>query len=162
MIKKLFVTDGIRTLSNNEIFNNLSLNTLSKAILKNNTSLKIIVGRDTRESSKVIESNFINALKNNGAEIFKAGLISTPAISYLTKKLNCNMGIVISASHNSYQFNGIKFFNKNGEKISDLDENKIEKYFFKLIKKKDNDKNNGKIQTVNNPLLIYKKNLKKF
>ena len=161
MIKKLFGTDGIRTLSNNEIFNNLSLNTLSKAILKNNKNLKIIVGRDTRESSKVIESNFINALKNNGAEIFKVGLISTPAISYLTKKLNCNMGIVISASHNSYQFNGIKFFNKNGEKLSDLDENKIEKYFFKLIKKKDNDKNNGKIQTVNNPFLIYKKKFKK-
>ena len=157
MNKKIFGTDGIRSLSNDEIFNNLSLNTLSKAILKNNKNLKIVIGRDTRESSKEIESNFINALKNNGAKIFKAGLLSTPAISYLIKKLNCNLGIVVSASHNPYQFNGIKFFNKNGEKLSDSDEIKIEKYFFKLTKKKNNDKNNGKIQIINNPFSIYKK-----
>ena len=98
MNKKIFGTDGIRSLSNDEIFNNLSLNTLSKAILKNNKNLKIVIGRDTRESSKEIESNFINALKNNGAKIFKVGLLSTPAISYLIKKLNCNLGIVVSAS----------------------------------------------------------------
>ena len=161
MNKKIFGTDGIRTLSNDEIFNNLSLNTLSKAILKNNKNLKIVIGRDTRESSKEIESNFINALKNNGAKIFKVGLLSTPAISYLIKKLNCNLGIVVSASHNPYQFNGIKFFNKNGEKLSDSDESKIEKYFFKLTKKKNNYKNNGKIQIINNPFSIYKKKFTK-
>ena len=161
MNKKIFGTDGIRSLSNDEIFNNLSLNTLSKAILKNNKNLKIVIGRDTRESSKEIESNFINALKNNGAKIFKVGLLSTPAISYLIKKLNCNLGIVVSASHNPYQFNGIKFFNKNGEKLSDSDERKIEKYFFKLTKKKNNDKNNGKIQIINNPFSIYKKKFRK-
>ena len=161
MNKKIFGTDGIRSLSNDEIFNNLSLNTLSKAILKNNKNLKIVIGRDTRESSKEIESNFINALKNNGAKIFKAGLLSTPAISYLIKKLNCNLGIVVSASHNPYQFNGIKFFNKNGEKLSDSDERKIEKYFFKLTKKKNNYKNNGKIQIINNPFSIYKKKFTK-
>ena len=161
MNKKIFGTDGIRSLSNDEIFNNLSLNTLSKAILKNNKNLKIVIGRDTRESSKEIESNFINALKNNGAKIFKVGLLSTPAISYLIKKLNCNLGIAVSASHNPYQFNGIKFFNKNGEKLSDSDERKIEKYFFKLTKKKNNYKNNGKIQIINNPFSIYKKKFRK-
>ena len=161
MNKKIFGTDGIRTLSNDKIFNNLSLNTLSKAILKNNKNLKIVIGRDTRESSKEIESNFINALKNNGAEIFKVGLLSTPAISYLIKKLNCNLGIVVSASHNPYQFNGIKFFNKNGEKLSNSDESKIEKYFFKLTKEKNNYKNNGKIQIINNPFSIYKKKFTK-
>ena len=161
MNKKIFGTDGIRSLSNDEIFNNLSLNTLSKAILKNNKNLKIVIGRDTRESSKEIESNFISALKNNGAKIFKAGLLSTPAISYLIKKLNCNLGIVVSASHNPYQFNGIKFFNKNGEKLSDSDESKIEKYFFKLTKKKNNYRNNGKIQIINNPFSIYKKKFTK-
>ena len=161
MNKKIFGTDGIRSLSNDEIFNNLSLNTLSKAILKNNKNLKIVIGRDTRESSKEIESNFINALKNNGAKIFKVGLLSTPAISYLVKKLNCNLGIAVSASHNPYQFNGIKFFNKNGEKLSDSDERKIEKYFFKLTKKKKNYKNNGKIQIINNPFSIYKKKFTK-
>jgi len=136
MKKNLFGTDGIRSLSNDEIFNNISLKTLARSVLNNNKKLRIVIGRDTRESSKEIENNFINALKNNGATIFKAGLLSTPAISYLTKKLNCGLGIVISASHNPYQFNGIKFFNKNGEKLSDSEESKIEKIFFKLIKKK--------------------------
>ena len=161
MKKTLFGTDGIRSLSNDEIFNNLSLNILSKAILKNNKNLKIVVGRDTRESSKEIENNFINALKKNGAKVFKVGLLSTPAISYITKELNCNLGIVVSASHNPYQFNGIKFFNKNGEKLNDTEENKIEKDFFKLNNKKKIDKNNGKIQIINNPFLIYKKKFTK-
>jgi len=67
----------------------------------------------------------------------------------------------VSASHNPYQFNGIKFFNKNGEKLSDSDESKIEKYFFKLTKKKNNYKNNGKIQIINNPFSIYKKKFTK-
>ena len=161
MKKRLFGTDGIRSLSNDEIFNNISLNTLARSVLNNNKKLRIVIGRDTRESSKEIENNFINALKNNGATIFKAGLLSTPAISYLTKKLNCGLGIVISASHNPYQFNGIKFFNKNGEKLSNSDESKIEKYFFKLTKEKNNYKNNGKIQIINNPFSIYKKKFTK-
>ena len=143
------------------MLNNISLNTLARSVLNNNKKLRIVIGRDTRESSKEIESNFINALKNNGAKIFKVGLLSTPAISYLIKKLNCNLGIVVSASHNPYQFNGIKFFNKNGEKLSNSDESKIEKYFFKLTKKKNNYKNNGKIQIINNPFSIYKKKFRK-
>ncbi len=161
MNKKLFGTDGIRSLSSDEIFNNLSLNNLSKAIIKNNKNLKIVIGRDTRESSKKIENNFINALQRSGAKIFKAGLISTPAIAYLTKKLNCNLGIVVSASHNPYQFNGIKIFNKNGDKLSNLDENKIEKDFFKLIEKKNIDKNKGTIQVIKDPFAVYKKKFTK-
>ena len=157
MNKKLFGTDGIRSLSSDEIFNNLSLNNLSKAIIKNNKNLRILIGRDTRDSSKEIENNFINALKTNGAKIFKAGLLTTPAIAYLTKKLNCNLGIVISASHNPYQFNGIKFFNKNGDKLPDLDENKIEKDFFKLCDNKNKYKSNGKIQIIKKPFAVYKK-----
>ena len=157
MNKKLFGTDGIRSLSSDEIFNNLSLNNLSKAIIKNNKNLRILIGRDTRDSSIEIENNFIKVLKTNGAKIFKAGLLTTPAIAYLTKKLNCNLGIVISASHNPYQFNGIKFFNKNGDKLPDLDENKIEKDFFKLCDNKNKYKSNGKIQIIKKPFAVYKK-----
>ena len=61
MIKKLFGTDGRRSLSNDEIFNDLSLNTLTHAIIKNNQNFKIIDGRDTRESSKKIEDKLLNA-----------------------------------------------------------------------------------------------------
>ena len=159
---KLFGTDGIRSLSSDKIFNNLSLNKLSKAILKKKKSLKILVGRDTRESSKKIENNFIKALARNGAKIFKVGILSTPAIAYLTKKLNCNLGIVISASHNPYQFNGIKFFDRNGDKLTQLHENRIEKEFFKLVKiRNEYQKGDGKIQIVKNPFKLYKKKFTK-
>ena len=161
MFRKLFGTDGIRSLASDEIFNDSSLDTLSKAIIRNSKNLKIVIGRDTRESSKKIESNFINYLKKNGAIIFKAGLLSTPAISYLAKKLDCNLGIVISASHNLYNFNGIKFFNKNGEKLSDSDENKIEKSFYKLKKTKIEYKTYGKIKIIKNPFSIYSKKFDK-
>ena len=86
MNKKLFGTDGIRCLANNKIFDNLSLDIFSRAIVNNQRNLKIVIGRDTRQSSKVIEKMLINGLKKNGATIYLAGLISTPAISYFTKQ----------------------------------------------------------------------------
>ena len=88
-----------------------------------------------------------------------AGLISTPAISYLTKRFNCDHGIVISASHNPYKYNGIKFFNRNGEKLSDLSEKKIEKNFFKFRNTDFKNSNKGKINKIKNPLIIYKKKI---
>ena len=170
MNKKLFGTDGIRSLANNKIFDNLSLDIFSRAIVNNQRNLKIVIGRDTRQSSKVIEKMLINGLKKNGATIYLAGLISTPAISYFTKKFNCNLGIVVSASHNSYQYNGIKFFNENGEKLSDTNENIIENNFFKFEEdfkslssttKYFGSKSNGKgqIKKIKNPFLIYKKKI---
>ena len=158
-MKKLFGTDGIRFLSTDKIFNNFSLNNLSKSIIGNNKSIKVLIGRDTRESSEEIEYNLTNALKSNGASVFKIGLLTTPAVSYLTKNLKCNLGIVISASHNPYQFNGLKFFDKDGEKLSNIDEKKIEKNFFKLFSKKN--PNIGTIQTIKNPFKEYKKNFTK-
>ena len=158
-MKKLFGTDGIRFLSTDKIFNNFSLNNLSKSIIGNNKSIKVLIGRDTRESSEEIEYNLTNALKSNGASVFKIGLLTTPAVSYLTKNLKCNLGIVISASHNPYQFNGLKFFDKDGEKLSNIEEKKIEKNFFKLFSKKN--PNIGTIQTIKNPFKEYKKNFTK-
>tara|TARA_Y100000590_G_scaffold404594_1_gene492245 strand:+ start:96 stop:530 length:435 start_codon:yes stop_codon:yes gene_type:complete len=136
MNKRIFGTDGIRALSNDKIFNNISLSALSSSIIKKSKNFRIVIGRDTRESSKRIENNLIKELKKNGAKIFKVGLITTPAIAYITQKTKSNIGIVISASHNPYQFNGIKFFDKNGCKLSSLKERNIEKDFYKIIKKK--------------------------
>ena len=159
MEKKLFGTDGIRDLANGEIFSNLSLNILSRAIINNKKNLKIAIGRDTRKSSKIIENALVKGLKKNGARVYLIGLISTPAVSYLTKKFNCNLGIVVSASHNPYQYNGIKFFNQKGEKLSGINEKEIEKNFYKFQKTDYRKKNNGTIKRIKNSFTIYKKKI---
>ena len=156
MNKKIFGTDGIRSLSSDKIFSKLSLSALSKSIINNKKNFKIIIGRDTRESSKKIEKVFVNALKDNGANVFKAGLVPTPTISYLVEELNCDLGVVISASHNPYQYNGIKFFNKKGEKLTDFEEVRIQNNFFKFINKNLKQNKKGKINIINNSLMIYK------
>ena len=73
MEKKLFGTDGIRDLANGEIFSNLSLNILSRAIINNKKNLKIAIGRDTRKSSKIIENALVKGLKKNGARVYLIG-----------------------------------------------------------------------------------------
>ncbi len=158
-MKKLFGTDGIRELATNDIFKRGSLNILSKAILGNGKYKKIVLGRDTRKSSPIIEKIFVESLKNQGAHIYLLGLISTPALSYLTKRLNCDLGIIISASHNPYQFNGIKFFNKNGEKLSDKNEKIIENNFFKFNKNKIINLKTGKIINIKQSKSYYKTNV---
>ena len=155
MKKKLFGTDGIRTLASDEIFRKSSLNILSKVIIKNKKNFKIIIGRDTRESGKKIQEIFTNSLKNSGAKVYVAGLLPTPSICYLTKKFKYDLGIVISASHNPYQYNGIKFFNKNGEKLSTKSEIDIENNFFSF-KNSYKKNNNGKIIIKKNSLSLYK------
>ena len=155
-MKKLFGTDGIRELATNDIFKRNSLNILSKAILDNGKNKKIALGRDTRKSSPIIEKIFVESLKNQGAHVYLLGLISTPALSYLTKRLNCNLGIIISASHNTYQFNGIKFFNENGEKLSDKNEKKIENKFFKFNKNKIINLKSGKVINIKQRENYYK------
>ena len=85
MKKKLFGTDGIRGLASDEIFNKNTLNILSKAILSSGKNKKIVFGRDTRRSSLIIEKLFVESLKRYGAHVYLLGLISTPALSYLTK-----------------------------------------------------------------------------
>ena len=159
MKKKIFGTDGIRGLASKDPFTEESLNALSNAIIYKSKKKRILIGRDTRESSTLIENLLVKALKKYGANVYLAGLISTPAISYLTRKFICDLGIVVSASHNPYQFNGIKFFNKKGEKLSESNENLIERAFFKFRKEKLNDSQNGKIIKIKNPGLIYKKNV---
>ena len=130
MNKKIFGTDGIRNLSSDEIFNDHSLSILSRSLLKDKNNLKIVIARDTRESSQKIEKILVKNLVNNGGKVYLAGLIPTPVLSYIVKSLKYDLGIVISASHNQYNYNGLKFFNKKGEKISFKEEKKIEKYFF--------------------------------
>ncbi len=128
---KLFGTDGIRGLANVEPLTADIVYKLGKytAILfeknKSDKRTRIIIGKDTRISCDMLENALTAGLCSYGADVIKTGIIPTPAIAYLTKKYNMDAGIMISASHNSYEDNGIKFFSYNGFKLPEEMENEL-------------------------------------
>jgi phosphoglucosamine mutase len=91
---------------------------------------RIVIGRDTRISGDLLEHALVSGILSAGCDALCLGVVPTPAVSYLTKELNADAGIVISASHNPVEFNGIKFFNEDGFKLNDEIELEIEKYIF--------------------------------
>ena len=128
MKKKFFGTDGIRGTFNEFPITTTFFYNLTKAIkLTFRNVNKVIIGIDTRESSNLIESDIISGFYKMKVECNSLGVVSTPMLSFTTKTLNYDLGIMISASHNPYTDNGIKIFDKNGEKLGDKDELKIEK-----------------------------------
>ena len=88
---------------------------------------KVLVGRDTRVSGEMLESALIAGLISIGAEVMRLGVISTPGVAYLTREMEAELGVMISASHNPVPDNGIKFFGSDGFKLSDNQEQEIEK-----------------------------------
>lgn len=174
MREKLFGTDGIRGLATEEPFTRKYVTILADSIgnlIKKKRNKSLLIGKDTRQSSNSIEKTLTNRFFENGIKVHLAGVMSTPAISFLTQKFSCDLGIVISASHNSYEFNGLKFFNKYGEKLSDLEESFIEKQYFYIrsrvsnylpLKERRLDNSSmkkGKIIKINKPSHIYKKKI---
>lgn len=128
---KFFGTDGVRGVANRELTCELAIK-LGRAAAKVLTgncghSAKILIGKDTRISSDMLENALLAGIASVGAEGISLGVVPTPAVSYLVKKYNADAGIMISASHNSFEFNGIKFFNKDGYKLTDEIEDSIEK-----------------------------------
>ncbi|MBQ6143003.1 MAG: phosphoglucosamine mutase [Clostridia bacterium] len=128
---RFFGTDGVRGIANKELTCELAIK-IGKAAAKvltenNHHKAKILIGKDTRISSDMLESALLAGICSLGAEGVSLGVVPTPAVAYLVKKYNADAGIMISASHNSYEFNGIKLFDKNGYKLPDETENKIEK-----------------------------------
>ena len=128
---KYFGTDGIRKIANAELTPEFAYKVakagayvLSKH--SNNKKTTILIGRDTRISGSLIESAMTAGFFSYGADVKLLGVISTPAVSYLTKKLNADAGVMISASHNRFDYNGIKFFSNKGMKIPDEIEEEIE------------------------------------
>lgn len=128
---KFFGTDGVRGVANRELTCELAMKIGKAAALvltkDCKSSPKILIGKDTRISSDMLESALLAGICSVGANGVSLGVVPTPAVSYLVKKYNADAGIIISASHNSFEFNGIKLFNKNGYKLSDEVENEIEK-----------------------------------
>ena len=129
-MRKYFGTDGIRRIANTELTPELVYK-VAKAgayVLSKHTdhAPTILIGRDTRLSGTLIESAMVAGFLSYGANVKLLGVIPTPAVAYLTRKLKADASVVISASHNTYEFNGIKYFSNKGMKIPDELEEEIE------------------------------------
>ena len=129
-MKKYFGTDGIRRIANTELTPELVYKVAKAgayALSKHtNKTPTILIGRDTRLSGTLIESAMTAGFLSYGANVKQLGVIPTPGVAYLTKRLKADASVVISASHNTYDFNGIKFFSNKGMKIPDEIEEEIE------------------------------------
>ena len=129
-MRKYFGTDGIRRIANTELTPELVYK-VAKAgayVLSKHSdhAPTILIGRDTRISGTLIESAMVAGFLSYGANVKILGVMPTPGVAYLTKKLKADASVVISASHNTYEFNGVKYFSNKGMKIPDTIEEEIE------------------------------------
>lgn len=128
---RLFGTDGVRGIANKELTAELALKIgrgTALVLIKDCRSLKptVLIGRDTRASGDMLEAALTAGLTSMGCNVLSVGVIPTPAVAYLTVKYGCEAGVMISASHNPCEYNGIKIFQKNGYKLDDALEDEIE------------------------------------
>ncbi len=125
----LFGTDGVRGVANRDLTPMLAYRlgrAVAEILVENAEEPVITIGKDTRISGDMLESALIAGITSRGVDVYRLGVLPTPAIAYLTRHLKADAGAVISASHNPYEDNGIKFFNRFGYKLSDEIEEKIE------------------------------------
>ena len=127
---RLFGTDGVRGVANQELTCETAFK-IGQAVAfvlteECHRKPKILIGKDTRISCDMLESALASGLCSVGAQVVTLGILPTPAVAYLTRKYDAEAGIMISASHNSAEYNGIKIFNSKGYKLSDSLEERIE------------------------------------
>ena len=131
---KLFGTDGVRGVANLELTPELAyaVGRFGAFVLTKHMDHTpvILVGRDTRVSGDMLESALVAGILSVGAHVKKLNIIPTPAVAHLIRQYKADAGVVISASHNSVEYNGIKYFNSEGFKLSDELEEEIESYIF--------------------------------
>jgi phosphoglucosamine mutase len=129
---KLFGTDGVRGKAGKKLTAMVAMRLAMAAGIyfrKNSINNKIIVGKDTRRSGYMIENAIVSGLTAIGYDVRQIGPMPTPAIAFLTEDMRCDAGIMISASHNPYFDNGIKFFDAKGNKLDEEAEAKIEEIY---------------------------------
>ena len=129
---KLFGTDGVRGKAGAflDVFTVMKLAQAAGIhFRKHSTTNKILVGKDTRRSGYMIENALVSGLTSVGYDVVQIGPMPTPAIAFLTESMRCDAGIMISASHNPFEDNGIKFFDNHGDKLSVEAEKSIEDIF---------------------------------
>jgi phosphoglucosamine mutase len=133
-MKALFGTDGIRGEAGQFPLDPATVSaigfSLASHLAERTATPQIVIGRDTRESGETIERALIGGASRAGAKCMSAGVITTPGVAFLTRKLQASAGVVISASHNPYQDNGIKIFAPSGKKMDDSVERQIEADIF--------------------------------
>ena len=129
---KYFGTDGVRGVAGADLTCEMAMliGRGAAAVLTSSTGHKprILIGKDTRQSGDMLEAALTAGLCSVGADVESLGVVPTPAVAYLVRKYNADAGVVISASHNPMEFNGIKIFAGTGYKLPDEVENKIEAY----------------------------------
>lgn len=128
-MKRMFGTDGVRGIANKDLTAGTAydLGRAGAFVLTEGTHKpKILVGMDTRISGDMLENALVAGILSVGAEALCLGIVPTPAVAYLTRKYGADAGVVISASHNPVEYNGIKFFNSGGYKLSDELEDRIQ------------------------------------
>ncbi|MCC7034251.1 MAG: phosphoglucosamine mutase [Acidobacteria bacterium] len=127
---RLFGTDGIRGRAGTPPLDRDTVSRVGAALVRARESrpgpMRVLVGRDTRESGTWIEEELARGLTGEGTEVVSAGILPTPAVAYLTPQGGFDAGIVISASHNPFEDNGIKVFSRSGEKLAEAVEARIE------------------------------------
>ena len=139
---RLFGTDGVRGVANKDLTNELAMQIGSAAatdLLKEAKSKKptVIIGKDTRASGDMLEAALTAGLCSVGCNVLSVGVVPTPAIAYLVGEYECEAGIMISASHNPCEYNGIKIFQKTGYKLDDSIEDEIESIILDSSKSQD-------------------------
>ncbi len=132
--KMLFGTDGVRGVANVEPMTAETALKLGRAIAfvfkKEEHRHKIVIGKDTRLSGYMLENAMAAGICSMGVDVMLVGPLPTPGIAFITTSMRADAGVVISASHNPYQDNGIKFFSRDGFKLPDLRELEIEQFIF--------------------------------
>ena len=130
---RLFGTDGVRGEAGAFLSAEVAMKVaMAAGIYLKSTAVtnKILVGKDTRRSGYMIENAIVSGLTAVGYDVIEVGPMPTPAIAFITENMRCDAGIMISASHNSFEDNGIKFFDSRGDKFSTEVEQKIEDIYF--------------------------------
>jgi len=138
MAKRLFGTDGIRGVAGEPPLDPKSITALGVALgddlLRQGLGANpVLIGRDTRESGPAIAAQLAEGLNRSGVSVLFAGVVTTPGIAYLTRTGGFGAGVMISASHNQFEDNGIKVFARTGYKLPDEEEHEIEEEIFRII-----------------------------
>ena len=158
---KLFGTDGVRGEAGTFLTAGLAMKIAMAAGIyfkAHSKTNKILIGKDTRRSGYMIENAIVSGLTAIGYDVVQIGPMPTPAIAYITENMRCDAGIMISASHNSYEDNGIKFFDGCGDKLPESVEKEIEEIYLneeKLQEAQTRAKNIGKAKRIDDVVGRY-------
>lgn len=130
MAQRLFGTDGVRGIANQDLGPDLAMRIAYSAVRTlfptSDRRAQVIIGHDTRLSCQMLEAALVAGFTAAGADVYLAAVVPTPGVAFLLQRHRCDLGVVISASHNSYEYNGIKIFDRYGYKLPDEIEDQIE------------------------------------